>query len=151
MRLSGICTTEGKDPQEISIVVDSLPFTLGRMLLNEDDGTISREHARISWSEQDNAYQVTCLSKNAIMVNQNKIVQNESAILQNMSAMKIGGTKFYVCYPEGTTTPNKKGKKRKSEERESPPNKMEPRTELMANKPSFAIFPLLTEHLRAVS
>ena len=95
--------------QELEKFLTNFPVKLGRA---PDDGgktsiqigdnkSISREHACVDWNSEKGHFEVKCVGKNGITVDQMLYKpENVPAPLRQNSAVKIGGTRFYFLLPK---------------------------------------------------
>jgi len=109
MRLHGRVgpTPTRPEVREFVLYATVLPAILGRaptaghhFLVDESDGTISREHAKVDWNSTRKAYEITCLSKNGAIVDKCKLNKDGTTLLRNNSAVRMGTAKFYISFPK---------------------------------------------------
>jgi hypothetical protein len=104
-------TAQSLAVRELTILIDSLPCTLGRapnapltptgkhFLIDDGDTTLSREHASISWNAPLGCFEISCLSKNGIVVNNARVKKGETAVIRSNSALRMGAARLYVSLP----------------------------------------------------
>lgn len=89
--------------EDVSIDVLSIPCNLGRssadVVINSKDSTISRVHCELLWNQDIGQYQIKCLSKNGMIIDQKRYRSGESANLKQFSAIRIGGSRLYFILP----------------------------------------------------
>ena len=97
------------DNEMIKKFITNYPVKLGR---TKEDGeecriqigtskSISREHAVIDWNPDNGSFEIKCLGKNGITVNQMLYKpDNIPAPLKQHSAIKIGDSRFYFLLPK---------------------------------------------------
>ena len=109
MRLHGHVgpTSARPEVREFVLYATVLPAILGRaptaghhFLIDESDGTISREHAKVDWNSTRKAFEITCLSKNGAIVDKCKLNKDGTTLLRNNSAVRMGTAKFYISFPK---------------------------------------------------
>jgi hypothetical protein len=98
------------DDDMITKFITSYPVKLGRTKEEGEEqnriqiGTsksISREHAEIDWNPDTGHFEIKCLGKNGITVNQMLYKpDNVPAKLTQHSAVKIGDSRFYILLPK---------------------------------------------------
>jgi hypothetical protein len=86
--------------------VTSLPCTLGRapdgpskVMINQDDSTLSRDHVEVNWSNIKSCYELTCLSKNGCVLNGQRLFKGSASSIHSNDAIRIGAARFYVSLP----------------------------------------------------
>ncbi len=106
------CKLHGKEENGDIIVkfVRHYPVTLGRTKEQEGEyghiqigssKSISRQHAEIDWNAETKCFEIKCLGKNGITVDQMLYKpDNIPAKLKQTSAIKIGGSRFYFLLPK---------------------------------------------------
>ncbi|KAL7752401.1 hypothetical protein RI367_001935 [Sorochytrium milnesiophthora] len=94
-----------------SYFLRKLSVTVGRKVANADvdialgdERNLSRRHAAIAYNFDCNAFQVTTLGKNAIVVDGSCLEKDESRILKHRSVLQIGGYTFSFLLPEDNNT-----------------------------------------------
>ena len=106
------CKLHGKQEDGSVLVkfVRKYPVILGRT--KEEEGeyghiqigsskSISRQHAEIDWNRDSKCFEMKCLGKNGITVDQMLYkAENIAAKLKQNSAIKIGGSRFYFLLPK---------------------------------------------------
>lgn len=104
-------TTVHPDTRDFVVTAQRLPVSLGRaatqgnhIMIDDSDGTISREHIKIDWSTSEKCYVVTCLSKNCAIVDRRKLFAGNTTTLKQNSAVRIGTAKFYISFPKAEAT-----------------------------------------------
>ena len=100
-------TTQRPHVRDFLTTVKTLPVVFGRspthgnhILLDDADGTISREHIKVDFSTVNHCYEITCLSKNGAIVDKHKINKDGTAQLKQNSAVRVGTAKFYISFPK---------------------------------------------------
>ena len=107
-------TMNSSTVKELSLHVDALPCTLGRapsslkgpglgkhLLVDEGDTTLSREHAKLTWSSVKGCYEIECLSKNGIVINNVRILKGQVAEVHLNTALRLGAARLYTSLPVG--------------------------------------------------
>ena len=127
-------TTQRPQVRDFVTTIKTLPVVFGRSpsqgnhyMIDDSDGTISREHIKVDFNVDRRGYEITCLSKNGAVVDKKKLLKDNSFLLKPNSAIRIGTAKFYIAFPreasraddkaEGNPKSAQKGqaKKRKAE------------------------------------
>jgi len=121
--------------RELTLYVDALPCTLGRaptlmkgpgqgkhVLVDEGDTTLSREHANISWNNAKGCYEIECLSKNGIVINNVRVKKGETSELHMNAALRLGAARVYTSLPVGLVEgpPEEKEKEKVAKKRKAP-------------------------------
>lgn len=95
--------------QELEKFLTNFPVKLGRApddggkttLQIGDNKSISRAHAQVDWNSDKGYFEMKCLGKNGITVDQMLYKpENIPAPLRQNSAVKIGGSRFYFLLPK---------------------------------------------------
>jgi len=107
-------TINSSTVKELSLHVDALPCTLGRaptslkgpglgkhLLVDEGDTTLSREHANLTWNSVKGCYEIECLSKNGIVINNVRILKGQVAEVHLNTALRLGSARLYTSLPVG--------------------------------------------------
>ena len=109
---TAFCKLHGKQESGEVIVkfVRAYPVKLGRTKEQEGEyghiqigssKSISRVHAEIDWNGENKCFEIKCLGKNGITVDQMLYKpDNIPAKLKQNSAIKIGGSRFYFLLPK---------------------------------------------------
>ena len=103
------CKLHGKQ-EDGSVLVKfaKIPVVLGRTKeekgvrphLYRNQQVHSRQHAEIDWNRDSKCFEMKCLGKNGITVDQMlHKAENIAAKLKQNSAIKIGGSRFYFLLP----------------------------------------------------
>jgi hypothetical protein len=100
--------------KELRLHVDALPCTLGRapsytkgpglgkhLLVNDADTTLSREHANLTWNNVKGCFEIECLSKNGIVINNVRILKGQVAEIHLNTALRLGAARLYTSLPVG--------------------------------------------------
>jgi len=100
--------------RELTLCVDALPCTLGRaptsmrgpgqgkhLLVDDGDTTLSREHANISWNNTKGCFEIECLSKNGIVINNVRVKKGETSEIHMNTAIRLGAARLYTSLPVG--------------------------------------------------
>jgi pSer/pThr/pTyr-binding forkhead associated (FHA) protein len=125
-RLTGKLSGGDDDSNDCLFYITELPVFLGRVqlqdsslgasiVINADDSLLSRQHAKIQWSQTD-GWQMVVLSKNGCTVDKKKHSKDEIIQLHDGSAIRLGHAHLYFTLPIITkSTPSSSGTaKRKS-------------------------------------
>lgn len=108
-------TLQRNTVRDFVTTIKTLPMVFGRApthgnhhMIDDADGTISREHIKVDFNVERRGYELTCLSKNGAVVDKKKLLKDSSFMLKPNSAIRIGTAKFYIAFPREASRPDDK-------------------------------------------